>query len=448
MDYSGGSILDEKYHPVEVEAREEDGSKSRVNTIIIVIVVVLVIFLLYMIWSYMEGLGYNDVDPDDYLRLGGEHKDRAAIDLVGKYEGKRLSPVGHMRLGTTYYLNMKDKQRAFDHFKMAIKGAEEKKQDVEYIAGRIQDIIRTGEQPIDEMDEELDIEIQRALFENYEERKRDLEQIREVFAGAAPANQEMAGLVGEIAEAKSGDERYTEKVILSKTKWHSDTQNVHDSTLYQELVQQYDIVAAENKKIPNIQLKDYKGMCQWVRARLGGRPLDLQRANKVLEVWDNNYPIQAMGGSVSEQDLVMAVWHRIHDPQNAERMNALKEAFVEGILDCLENDHVVCMSGRNSKIWQILGSIDYNEQMGILRTKETIKNTIILKCASIVNKYMTSGVVSDNVLEDYKAGTVTNEVTELKETIIKEIKELRDEYNGKLPQEQLDILIEECVSVI
>lgn len=448
MDYSGGSILDEKYHPVENNDVQSDG-KSIVDIVIIVIVVVLIIVLLYMLWNYISGGFCGDVDPDDYLRLGGEHKDRAAIDLVRKYEGANLSPVGHMRLGTTYYLNMKDKQRAFDHFRMAIKGAEEKKQDVEYIAGRIQDIIRTGEQPVDEMDEEIDIEIQQALLRDYEDRKRDLEQIRGVMgAGDPPINEEVKGLAAEIAEAKSGDNRYTEKVILSKTKWHSDTQNVHDSTLYQELVQQYDIVKEENKKIPNIQLKDYKGMCQWVRARLGGREMDLHRANKVLEVWDNNYPIQAMSGSVSEQDLVMAVWHRIHDPQNAERMNALKEAFVEGILDCLENDHVVCMSGRNSKIWQILGSIDHNEQMGILRTKETIKNTIILKCASIVNKYMTSGVVPENVLEDYKSGAVTNEVSELKETIIKEIKELRDEYNGKLPQEQLDILIEECVSVI
>jgi hypothetical protein len=118
-------------------------------------------------------------------------------------------------------------------------------------------------------------------------------------------------------------------------------------------------------------------------------------------------------------------------------------------MDCVEGGHVVCMTGRNAKMWQALAYVDFNPQIGIIKNKQTLRNEVYESAAKIVDEFVgTNGTASEQLKESYRKSEKSEQVEELQESMLAKIDELYNKYSGLIPDEQLKLLINECKAVI
>ena len=152
---------------------------------------------------------------------------------------------------------------------------------------------------------------------------------------------------------------------------------------------------------------------------------------------------------INEQDVIKAVWQRSFDPVNYETSDQIRTSLCDAIYDCVERGSVVCMIGRVSKIWQTLARVDNNESVGVLKTKQTIRNEIFQRAAKIVDDYIgENGSASVELKTAYNNNEQTDQVLELISCIKSKINDLYDEYKPYIEEYQLNILLDECKAVV
>jgi hypothetical protein len=225
----------------------------------------------------------------------------------------------------------------------------------------------------------------------------------------------------------------------------SDSQNVHDSAVYKELEQQLMQVRAENAKIPNIGLKNYADVKGWLKARYANTS-QIDDINQTLSFLENNYPI---ANGLHEQDIIVAVWQRAYDPGNTENFNQIREALGQSVAECVDHNTVVCLAGRSAKIWQSLALLDKDPQIGVLKTKQLLRNEVLELCAKVVDNYIgENGSASQALKDSYKSGENTEQVRELVECIKRDMDDIHTKYADIMPADILTSTIEECKSVL
>ncbi len=168
----------------------------------------------------------------------------------------------------------------------------------------------------------------------------------------------------------------------------------------------------------------------------------------MVNIINNNYTVGTIP-NVRERDIITSVWQRTFDPDNAKNAPQIREALGDAVLDCVERDHVVCISGRTSKVWQALARLDKDTEMGVLKTKQAIRNEIYQKAAKIVDDFVgENGSASQALKESYNKNENTEQVKELTECIKNKIDDMREEYRPLMNTQQLDTVLEECKAVI
>lgn len=358
-------------------------------------------------FTELHGDAYDD-EAADALAYGEEIKDKTAID--------------HFRLGTIQLVNAKNPEKANDHFRQALDQIIEQKvnpQEAIFMIDRIDDFKDFL------VDQEIDLPMQAAIAAHYEQK---------IAEKKTP----------EISDA---DNTAQAKQLISSIAWQSDSQNVHDQAVYDDLKSQFYKVRDENIRLTNVKNKDWKDLTAWMRASFAHNPERWSKLIKVLDVISNDYPVQSL--NCTEKELVEAIWKRAYDDGNIQNQDSIKSALADALIDCVEGESVVCMSGRNSKVWQALATLDKDPAIGIFRTKQQIRNEIYDRSARIINDYVgPNGSASDSLRNAYQAGETTEQVAELTQCIRDTIDELRASYENKLPEDQLNLIIEECKSVV
>jgi len=429
----------------------------------------LVLFVLYITYKFFNMLMYNG--EDYYQRqthkyfdnLHGEALDDDAKNTI-EYGESITKPraIDHYRIGTTYLVNAKNPVRAHAHFMQALQqviNGEVDMKEVPFIIDRIDDY----KDMFLDFPEIEELPIQQALMAHFEEKTNTIRNITRiknngvshggvsrggVSHNGAPHNGAPHNGAPHNGISNSDDPEFIQKVLLSRQDWKSDSQNVHDTAIYSELEMQFKKVRDENANNKNLINKDYHDAVDWLKIRYKDDAINTAKLNKVLSFLNNDYPIGNMVG-VKERDIITAVWQRAYDPENKEKLNDIKEALGDAILDCVEGNTVVCMSGRTSKIWQALAKQDKDPEIGILKSKQAIRNEIYERSAKIVNDHVgIDGTASDQLKESYKRGDNCEQVKELTECMRQQIDELRNEYNNRLPHDQLNLIIEECKAVV
>ena len=411
------------------------GKTPHAKWILIGIVVLICIYILYNIYN-----DWNNGSPQTYTRkrarihfnnLHGETFDddaKQAIKFGEAIEEPRA--MDHYRMGTVYLVNANDPHRAHNHFRQAL------------------------EQVIDGVVDVRDTPFLLDRIDDYKDDFLDFPDIEELPLQAAMlAHFNMAQqTIHEVKQKKpdisEDDPDFTQKLLLSRQKWNSDSQNVHDSTITYTMKEQYKAVTAENLRIPNIGRKDYTDMCNWLKAHYSNNVESRYKVDKVLEVLNNNYPIGSMNG-LPEQAFVETLWKRAHDPRNANKTEDIKRSLGDAMLDCVEGGHVVCMAGRTAKMWQTLAHVDFDPRMGIIKNKQAIRNEVYERSAKIVDDIVgTNGSASSSLKEAYNNSENTEQVQEVVESIRKQIDDLYNVYSDRLPDAQLKLLLEECKAVV
>lgn len=409
-------------------------SNKYMQYILIGLLIIVAIYLILNIFYKLkiDGEDYNQRQTHKYFNnLHGESYDADAKQAI-KYGESIDNPraIDHYRLGTTYLVNANNPHKAHEHFRKAldqiIEGAVDLR-EVPFIIDRIDDY---KDQFVD-FPEIEELPIQQAILTHYEVQNR--------------LNQNMER---KKADIKDDDPELTQKILLARQEWESDSQNVHDTAIRDELQQQLVRVRDENSTIPNINQKDYSDVTNWLKIRYRDDPSNLKKINKILNFLNQNYPLRH-APEFTERDILVNVWRRAYDPGNRERFDEIREAIGNALLDCIEGDAVVCADGRISKIWQCLATLDKDPEVGILKSKQALRNEIYERSAKIVSDHVgENGSASIALKEAYINGENTEQVKELAECMKQQIKELRGEYEHLLPKERLDLILEECLAVI
>lgn len=394
-----------------------------------VVVIVIIIFLILHILKqiHIEGETYEQRLLHKYFNnTAGEQLDNNARNVINTGEEiKNPRAIDHYRIGQVYLINARNVDRARHHFEQALNQIVDGKVDTReapFILERIDDF---KDRFFENMD--IDNNIQAALLALYNQQNEQ--------------NKNVANIKYEI---KSDDPEFKQKTILSRQHWQSDSQNVHDSSIYTELNAQFRHIKKENEKID----ANYDEIVNFLKNKYKNDKEKNYKLNLVLEILNNNYPVGYISG-VKEQEILLEVWKRTKHPSNVNNSFMMQNAIADAILDCVENGHPVCMAGRISKIWQALARLDFEENLGILKSKQVLRNEIYQKAAKIVDMYLgeKSSVPAD-IKKDYNEGKMTDSVIKMIDNIKKDIYNIKNDYTDLLSSDQLDVIIKECQNVI
>lgn len=366
---------------------------------------------------------FNNIRGEDF-----DDEAKKAIEFGEAINNPRA--IDHYRIGAVYLLNARNPRAAHRHFNQALTqiiNGNVDTREAPFILDRIDDF---RDHFVDFIDVD-ELPLQRAMFVHFENQHQQMKQVQTEKAAIAV-----------------DDPEFKQKTILSRQDWQSDSQNVHDETIYKELKTQVNKVMEENSKIPDIQLHGYDEAVTWLQVRYKNDPAKREEIDKVISVLNNNYPVGNISG-INEKDILTAVWQRTFDPDNIKTAQQIRESMGDAVLDCVERGHVVCISGRTSKIWQALARVDKDEDIGVLKTKQAIRNEIYQKAAKIVDDFVgENGSASQSLKESYSKNQNTEQVKELIECMKQKIDDMRDEYSPYLNKQQLESVIEECKAVV
>ena len=395
----------------------------------LVVVIIIIIFLILHILKQIkiEGETYEQRILHRYFNnTAGEQLDENARNvLITGEEIKNPRAIDHYRIGQVYLINARNIDRAHHHFEQALTQIVDGKVDTReapFILERIDDFK-------DRFFENNDIDnnLQAALLTLYNmqnEQNKNVEKVK--------------------YDIKSDDPEFKQKTILSRQNWQSDSQNVHDHSIYTSLDVQFNYVKKENEKIN----ANYSEVVNFLRDKYKNDKENRYKLELVLEILNHNYPVGYLS-NVKEQDVLLEVWKRTKHPINVKNSFIMQNAIADAILDCVENGHPVCMAGRISKIWQALACLDTNENLGILKSKQVLRNEIYQKAAKIVDNYIGErGTVSADIKKDYNEGKLTNDVLNMIDSIKKDIYEIKKDYIELISDAHLDAIIHECQNVI
>jgi hypothetical protein len=402
-----------------------------VATCILIIAILWVVIVIYR-QIHFSGEDYNQRKARIHFNsIRGEEFDEEAKKAIEYGEAiQEPRAIDHYRTGAVYLLNAKNHTAAHRHFQQALNQIIEGRVDTReapFILNRIADF---NDMFIDFDDVDDDLPLQQAMLAHFNQQANVLNQVEK-----------------KKVEIAADDPEFKQKTLLSRQDWQSDSQNVHDTAIYEELKDQVSRVLESNHKIKDIQLHNYDEAINWLRVKYKDSPKK-QDLEKAINVINNDYPIGSIPG-VTEKSLLTAIWQRTFDPENKDRAVQIREAMGDAVLDCIENGATVCLSGRSSKVWQALAKLDKEPEMGILKTKQALRNEILDRSAKIMDDFIgNNGSVSQALKEAYNNDENTEQVKELKECIKTKISELSNDYKGLIPETMLQSTINECTAVV
>ena len=170
----------------------------------------------------------------------------------------------------------------------------------------------------------------------------------------------------------------------------------------------------------------------------------------VLNVIKSNTSDTSLTGG-TEYDLLKEVWTRINSSSNKNNKDKLIESLEDQLVECSTGPgSTVCVAGRCSRVISSLALLDKDPNLGVLKTKEVLRNELLNEAAKVVERYTgkDSKLTAANVLDDFNNSRSTPEVQELKNTMTDEINKLSENYAGRLPDDQRNLIIQQSLSII
>jgi len=396
------------------------------------LIVVLVILVAYAVQVYKTKTSFDDL----YNSLEGESSKYAkeAIEAALQSPDEEKDSEYYYRLGVIYQHNLHDTYTANQYYKIALKKLNQElkenggpNNDYLYITDRIADNARLGG----------NAQLQN-LASNIQHFGvgQQLINLRQNPGGYVNQDTWFAQTSKLIPSNTSNRANTIEK---NKT-FKSDSQNVHDSALTCFLREQYAKIKEYNASEGiNFSPEGFKPS-----------PKNSQKVNFILDtIKRNSFDTSLINGT--EYDLLAQVWTRINSRDNAHNRNKLIESLEDQLAECSTGPgSTVCVAGRCSHVISSLALLDKDPTIGVLKTKEVLRNELLDGAAKIVEKYTgtNSTITPKEVIDDFIASRNTSAVQELKQTITNEINNLGKSYEGKLPDEQRNLVIQQSLAVV
>lgn len=198
-------------------------------------------------------------------------------------------------------------------------------------------------------------------------------------------------------------------------KWKSDPQNVHDSNITMQISKQYEKIKQCND-LENITI-DLNQLMECLSYKINPKVMASIKSSS-----HNNIP---------ERLYVYEVWRRSLSKVNRKNADAIQNALIIALNECVERNNVVCSRGRVARIMSSLAVLD--PKFGNFRSKQIIRNEFLEKCGYVINKHVNSQ--SKQLQKQYIADEKTPEVKALKDELNKLVINVSKEYNHLHPKE-------------
>jgi hypothetical protein len=217
-------------------------------------------------------------------------------------------------------------------------------------------------------------------------------------------------------------EKYFNDVVIK-----SDPQNVHETTVNNEMRKKYGIIKERNKTnhstiiLSHVYLSTSK----------------YSDTDKTLIL--NVLKMSSMWNEELEHDIYNQIWKYVISQQN----DNLIDSFFSAVLDCYENNDMVCTTGRVNRILGSLIFIDNDDELSRpVLTIDMLRKTILAKSYDILQKELQKK--GDAFITEYNKDEVTEEVVSFKALVMDMVKTyLYTEYGKNFPEKTLnDIIIE------
>lgn len=345
------------------------------------IIIVLLICIIAVLSLYAKGTA----DGDYEVLEGNKPTNRTErfVRLTALKPSKRA--IDYYRMGEVFdhvYSRPEEAQRYYDRALKQVQNTKEPER--RFIVDRMADRIR-----IDDVRE-------------YDEVHRNLPQLVRLQEQYQIARSAIRPI-----ETKKKEDK-----LEANVAWTQDSQNVHDTALSDGVVTQYQKLKREGIVFDKLdQVIKEVGMVDY-----GSKPEDVvakDNAVKMLKFIDTHpAPLVKLAGDTEEQ-LVGSVWSRIKAPMQ-KKSEELKKSFISGLHECYNNGSPVCVSGRAARVMTSLAHLDMDPEMGILRTKEALRNEILSRSSVILKTLLDE----KKMHEAYNAGKATEFEEEVKAKII------------------------------
>lgn len=351
-----------------------------------------------------------------YDHIFGDVYDQNVDELLHAAEEKTLRPIDNYRVGVVQFQNVGDVDAGNRFFQRAIREIIDDPNDADavFIIDGIEDFRRADNRDLFEILEHARNLVLDAHITEIRERK-----FREL--------------------PKNDDPQYVPKSILAKQSWHRDSQNVHDAKMTEVMLKQFQQVKAENKK------KDLRVDYMTIRKMLlENTPQDKQQ--NLINVLDTIERNDDVNKYVDEIEIIETVAARAMDPANEANRAKIFEALSDSLCDASNGTNSVCLTGRSKLIWQSLALLDFDPEIGIMKSTQMVRNEIIEKVAKIVLEEEQKA--TPETLAAYTKGENTEEVRLMKQQILNRIEDIREEYREIANSKDINMILAECTAEI
>lgn len=369
--------------------------------IILIIIVILLLFYIFDVYTFNSSLKlYNQIDNDN---------DEESANLYLFYAQNRIrrTPLENYRIGNVYDFMLKDDIKAHDYYLQAINQAiNEPDENALFIQTRLRDRVNINDIfeiddakynifNLDELDNELK-ELERALTNIYTNNIYDIDH-------------------------KNSEKR----TIEERVHWKSDSQNVHDSNINNELRKGYEQIKYENKYNFLWEIPDIENYIRYTYSQEADAAelKNIEPALKMLEYVDSKKGVDIVKLNTSERDFISNVFTKIYNEPNEKKRKVLLENFMLNLKESYSNGSPVCITGRTTRIMTSFSDMDdTNPSLGILKAKPVIRNEILLKAADIRNKIFDEA--PEEIQDKYNKSINDTDTKELEENMKQKIRRM------------------------
>lgn len=282
---------------------------------------------------------------------------------------------------------------------------------------------------------------------------------RMIIAGANETGEELRDArVGTAAANTNNKEDFARTYLASTVKHSSDPQNVHDSSVNEDLKSTLRELRKTSSSVQaSVVLTQIDSH---ISKNVESGSISIQTANKAREA----LKIAKLGAYISqygetENNILKYVWDRTNLQANEGNSDNMKDCVIKALADCMNENGIgaVCAGGRASRYLESLVLQDFNPNIGVAQRQEEYKNQILGEVAKIIDNEAENAADDDPDEEIRKAGQsykdpnieVDEDAAEkLRERMKKKISAHIDTYKEHFKPHQLDDLKKDCLAAV
>jgi hypothetical protein len=207
--------------------------------------------------------------------------------------------------------------------------------------------------------------------------------------GVQIENNFMNELMAEVNEDKKEEVKkqnpkskqdFAEKFINKSTTYTSDSQNVHSRSVNECTKNIY----SQIQKPPRTQ-EETLTILDEIQTKIKREKNEKIRNNaqRTLDtITATNGSITSLG--TTELNVLMDVWERSKHPDNKDNKKKIQDNIIMNLHNSVENNNVVCITGRTDEIVSSLVLLDANKDF-VIKTEDMYRDEILSTCSKLLN---------------------------------------------------------------